>query len=59
MVLLSLTFLKSVFIGSSFNFWYFMKYGNEYLEWYNSIMDQKFVPKWKQMKELDEDHKNG
>lgn len=33
---LYLIFLKSVTIGSEFNFWYWIKYGKKYMEWYSN-----------------------
>ena len=41
--LLLFVFIKSVTIGSTFNFYLWFKYGRKYWEWYSkNILDAKF-----------------
>lgn len=34
-IVLTLVWLKSIFIGSKFSFYHWIKYGKDYLSWYD------------------------
>ena len=47
MFVLLLVLIKSMFIGSDFNFVNWIKYGKEYTNWYFAKRRQEFDPKEK------------
>ena len=46
--MLVITWLKSITIGSTFNFWLWLKYGRDYFNWYRTLMEQEYKPNYKE-----------
>jgi len=42
-IVAGLTVFKAIFIGSEFNFHYWLKYGKEYTKWYDRTSRPKFM----------------